>query len=83
MLTQTAIEKLIDYADTPEKKNDLIDKHRALLRQQLELDDDIEDHLQDAGQSLEDSSVGASSAVPSLQVAAAAAAAVSGQDATL
>jgi hypothetical protein len=49
MLTQAAVEKLIEYADTPEERNALIDKHRGLLRQQLELDDDIENNLQETG----------------------------------
>ncbi len=76
MLTQAAVEKLIEYANTPEERNALIDKHRGLLRQQLELDDDIETDLQEAGQPLLDTQVGKSSMVPTLQVAAAAAAAV-------
>jgi hypothetical protein len=76
MLTEAAVEKLIEYADTPEERNALIDKHHGLLRQQLELDDDIENNLQEAGQPLLDTPVGKSSMVPTLQVASAASAAV-------
>jgi hypothetical protein len=68
MLTQAAVEKLIEYAGTPEERNALIDKHHGLLRQQLELDDDIENNLQEAGQPLLDTPVGKSFMVPTLQV---------------
>lgn len=49
---QAAAEQLVAYAQTAEEKAVAIAKHKALLQKMLDLDDEIEHDLAEAGHPL-------------------------------